>query len=338
MPIVVPLMFSLDLINIDFPTFRQKQYELTQHLRIRKVPPITINDENHRGNTPSNVTNHGEAVETQDYIFYINDRLQVFRADKDFSNIKILLHQTQGFNYSNLNVVGDWLYYRHKNTFYRMDFEGNNCTKVFSMSHMYRPHFIGNWIYFYTYTDRRIYKVDINGNNLQTLNALPIVDMTVYGDRIFYSFSIDDTHFLRSMDFNGENQETIAEIGAYKMVVQDDYLFYVDTANNNLCRWDMVNLEKRELTQEKVLNFSVDGEYIYYNHWDAEQYGYPGRGLYRLDINGGDSIQLSDDYETGHFSVINQWIIFSGTSDRQFASTKRLRKDTGEIIQMGSRY
>lgn len=337
--ILIPLLLSFNLIDTNTPTMRQMRYQLSQQLKIKKAPQITVSDKNLRGNTQSNIQNHGTAVENEDYIFYINDRFQIFRAEKDFSNPVVLLYQTQGYSYSNLNVIEDWLYYHHKNTFYRMDLDGNNNTEVFTLSGMSRPHIIGSWIYFYTYNDKRIYKMDINGNNLQVLNDVPTYEMTVYQDKIFYCFNIDETYFLRSMGLDGQNKEPPGEIGALKMVVQDDYVFYVDAVSHNLCRWDMVNKERKDLTQQNVLNFSVDGEYIYYNHWSSEQYGYPGQGLYRMDINGEDLVELSNDFDTGHFSITEEWIIYDSSQEKnESPTTKRMCKETGEITQMGYRY
>jgi len=63
------------------------------------------------GNRPENTINHGQAVESDEYIFYVEDYLNLVRVSTKFEDKEYLIEEGEGYGLADLNIVEEWLYF-----------------------------------------------------------------------------------------------------------------------------------------------------------------------------------------------------------------------------------
>jgi len=63
------------------------------------------------GNRPENTINHGQAVESDEYIFYVEDHLNLVRVSTKFEDKEYLIEEGEGYGLADLNIVEEWLYF-----------------------------------------------------------------------------------------------------------------------------------------------------------------------------------------------------------------------------------
>lgn len=130
----------------------------------RNVDRIEIQDTNALGNTENNTNNYGYGAEYNDYIFYVEDHLNLVRTTKDFQDKTYLIEKSSGTGISRLNIVDDWIFYSSGKTLSRMRIDGANNETIYKMGYLIDIHVLGDCIYFINPSDKfTVYRMDVNG-------------------------------------------------------------------------------------------------------------------------------------------------------------------------------
>ena len=85
---------------------------------------------------------------------------------------------------------------------------------------------------------------------------------------------------------------------------------------------------------DRVLSkFIVAGDSIYYS-LKSEDVGYPGKGLYRIGLDGGLSEKITDGESVESMSSIGDWLLFHSGEGHGWPTLKRMSTKGRTIIEM----
>lgn len=300
--------------------------------KMRNSQTITINDNSVNGNIVGNTNNYGYAAESNEYIYYI-DGLNIIKADKTFQNKDVLISKSQGTGFNRLNIIDDWVFYTSGKSLNRMAFDGTENKTIYSTSYLLDINTIGKWLFFINFSDNyNIYRIDVNGQNLQRFIDIEATDLATYEDRLIYSYKDNDRVYVESVDLDGNNRKT--EFETYGEVrdlskLNGDY-YYIDN-DSKLVRNEGDNFESTQtLINQKISSYIIIDDKIYYSLRTSDK-GHTGDGLYRMELDGSGSIIVSDISMVSGFSHVGNYLLYESSDDNQFPSLKRMDLDTGKI-------
>ena len=301
--------------------------------KMKNTKTVTINDKSINGNTVGNTNNYGYAVENDEYIYYIEENLSIIRTDKEFQDKDILISKSQGTGFNRLNIIDDWIFYMSGKSLNRMEIDGTNNKAIYSMSYLLDINTIGEWLFFINFADNySIYKIDVNGQNLQRFINVEATDIATYGDRLIYSYADNDKVYVASVDFEGNNGKTefIAE-GEVRHLSKSNGYYYHINEDLMLVRNEGENYElTQEITNQKISSYIIIDDKIYYSLRTSDK-GHPGDGVYRMELDGSGKILILDTSNVSGFSHVGNWLLYESSDDNGIPSLKRLNLDTGQI-------
>ncbi|MDY0236560.1 MAG: DUF5050 domain-containing protein [Gudongella sp.] len=300
--------------------------------QMRDVQLIEIKDSKSVGNTVSNSNNYGNAVETEDYILYVENYLNLIKADKDLNNKEYLIQRSGGSGIDRLSVVEDWIFYSSE-YYNRMKIDGSEDTILYKMSYLMEPQVVGNWIYFINFQDNHnVYRMDVNGQNLTRFLQKGVSDLAIYDDRLFYSCLDGERGYVESIDLDGGNKllefETDSSIRNLSRWNND---WYYINGDYRLVRTDGKDPDVYQVPiDDNVSSYIITEEGIFYS-LHGDDVGYPGDGLYKMDHIGYNKTLISDEKRVEGFAHVSNWILFSSSDDQMHPVLKRIDLNTGEI-------
>ena len=195
------------------------------------------------------------------------------------------------------------------------------------------PQVVGNWIYFINYQDNfTVYRMDVNGQNLERFIEKEVMDLGVYDDRLFYSGLKDKKGFVESIDFDGKNR---------RLEFETDSLVRDFTRWNN--EWYYINGDSRLIRTEgkdpdvyqvpiddNVHSYIITEQGIFYS-LQGEEEEYISQGLYKMDHFGYDKTLIADEKNVEGFAHIGEWLLYSSFNEKMSTRLKRVDLNTGEI-------
>lgn len=325
--VTIPILINLGIVY--------KIESCYHEFKVRNIEKISLKENFTLGNSQNNINNYGGIAENDDYIFYFKDHLELCRSDKNFKNETYLIDKSSGSGMSYLNVIDDWIFYRSGKTLNRMKVDGTKKETIYYLGYILDIHVLDNWIYFINYSDNfKIYKMDVNGQNLHRINDTSVQDISIYENRIYYSYEKDGEEYLESMDLNGQMKQLIGNILADDLVKYNGAMYYTNNTDFKLYKYDLKNdKEPQIMIDEEISSFLIVDDWIYFSK-KAEDVGYPGTGLFRIDINGKNKQKINDDNDIEYLSSIGDWVLFLSGEDNRYPSLKRINIKNNMIIQM----
>lgn len=174
----------------------------------------------------------------------------------------------------------------------------------------------------------------MNGQNLERVINLPVYDIAIYDNRLFYSCRDDDEGFLESVDLKGQDQKTEMDITVRDLIRWDEYYYFKGHDDYKLYRCEISRgWEPEVLVDGKVSSYIVTGFGIYYS-LHSRDVGYPGVGLYKIGLDGTGNTLLGHAQRIKSLSQVGDWIFFASSVDNTYPSQKRLDLWTDEITVM----
>lgn len=324
--IMYVLFYKLDVDGI----LREKYYD---HL-LNKIPRITIGDDSIEGNTESNVNNYALIAEAGGYYYYTKNDCQIYRSDSNFNNETALIENNDSSGKDTINVVGDWIFFRHGNKIERIKTDGTGMDTIYRKGFSIDMRVIGNWVYFvnipYSSGIEAIYKMDVNGQNLQALSEEKVVDMAIYNDRIYYCLEdYDGIYYLKTMNLHGGEKKVLSNIATRNMVVEEENIYYIDGEDSKLYKYKICDSTVEKLSDERVGYFAVDHSWIFYTLILPEDSAWRYKGLYRMDKDGGNVIALDGESYINERSLglLKDWVLYNSTDGDSPPKLMRIRKD-----------
>jgi len=180
------------------------------------------------------------------------------------------------------------IYYSYSNGFFSMNTDGTDQQKLNDVfaRHM---HIVDNKIYFINSNYRGyIFSMNIDGTDLQQLNEEYVSGINIIDGWIYYMNSIYHNNSI--------------SIGNITSIGNQD-------GNNGtgICKMRTDGSERQLLINDKVNDFVVVGDIIYYSTWD---------GIFSIGINENNRQQLNDTFSWS-VNVIGDWIFYIDSSNEK---------------------
>ncbi|MFA5576030.1 MAG: DUF5050 domain-containing protein [Tissierellaceae bacterium] len=290
---------------------------------IKNVEVIDIAPDRVIGNSVVNTNNYGFAVENDDYIFYIDDELSLVRVDKDFQNKKLLIEMPSR-SIMRLNIAGDWIYYSSGETLNRISFDGSSNETIYKLGYLLNIYMKDNWIYFINFSDNsNVYKMDLNGGNLERFLMVNSSDIAIYGDRMIFSHLKDEKPYVESIGLDGSDRRLEFEDIAESLVIYGDYYYYIGE-NYRLYRRTMDKSTKPQiLVDSEVSSYTIAGNEIFYSLHSSDV-GYPGKGLYKIGLDGRENVQITNMEKVQGFAKVGNWLLFHSLDGQHLPRLNRM--------------
>ncbi|MCR3956510.1 MAG: DUF5050 domain-containing protein [Gudongella sp.] len=297
---------------------------------MRNIEPVVKGQAGEMGNTVDNTNNYGYGVETEDYFIYVEDHMNLVRTGKDFQAEEYLIQKSGGSGVSRLNVAGGWVFYSSGESYNRMKLDGTEEGTIYKQGYVMEPHIIGEWIYFINFHDNQnVYRMDLNGQNLERFIKENVSDLAVYDNRLFYSYMEGEMGHVESVRVDGEDRRLE---------------FQTDSSVRNLSRWEndwyYMNGDYRLIRtdgkdpdiyqvpiDDNVSTYIITEVGIFYS-LHGEEVGYPGDGLYRMDHFGLDKTLEADTEWVEGLAYLGDWLIYHSSDDRMPPGVKMIDLDS----------
>ena len=299
------------------------------------------------GNTSGNLVNIGYVAQQGDWIYFscLNDYGKTAKlADNTTSLYKMRTDGTEktemlnNFPASEINVIGDWIYYRKNNLLYKIRTDGTDETSI-SSNKAAGIVVVSDWIYYSNLSDQGfLYKIHTDGKEDTKLNNVCSLNINVVGDWIYYLTSIYDNnqmyYAINKIRTDGTNETKIISGSGnrecyFGMTVVGDWIYYenvdigsgttfsADTAETTLYKIRTDGTGGTELINDNTINlFNVNGDWIYCTDENNK--------IYKIHVDGTGNTKIEAD-NFGTINVLGDWIYYFNRSDS--ASLYRIRTD-----------
>lgn len=330
---VLPLLVVL-LPTVFYSGF-YADFKVSQHNRQAQArEKLEIGDNQAVGNSEANSNNYGNVAEYGDWIFLVEDHLNLVRKTKDLQETTYLIKAYSGTGINQLNIVDGWIFYSQGEKLNRMRTDGTRQETIYELGYQTDIHVIGDTIYFISFErNSALYRMDVNGQNLERLVNKPVRDLAIYDGRIFYSYEEDGSGFLESVDLEGKDSRIELAMATDCLIRWGGHFYFLDTADSRLYRAEVGGDRQPELlVNSPVSSFVVTGQGIYYSLHSRDG-GYPGQGLYKVSADGTANALLAKVQWVEGLGVTEDWLFFQGARDG-YTSQFRLDLRTDEIVEV----
>jgi hypothetical protein len=245
---------------------------------------------NLRGNRGNNLVNGGHAAEQGGWIYFTDksvDHRSLCKVRKDGTGFK----RIYGGYISNINVIGDWIYYSESSGISKIKTDGSSYTVVHS-STVFDFSIIGEWIY---YSADGIYKMKTDGSESRKICNDKAVGFNIEGEWIYYS-NINDKNKLYKIRVDGSSRRRMTSEAVGFINVTKDWIYYKSFDHkDNIYRIKSDGTRREKVLDYEVNMFNAAEDKILFENWGD------GGALYMTDINGNNLVKLTD----GHYNSIS---------------------------------
>jgi predicted small secreted protein len=276
---------------------------------------ILQGDINKLGNTNANINNNVKVAKQGDWIFYFVNRWNTIlcREKTDGTN-KAYMKNVVG---ENLNVIGDSIYFTSGNYIYKHLINGGNETK-FDIGFVGNVYVAGEWIYYSSYSDDKIYTIKTDGTGKRILINCRAKSFNIVDDKIYYINSDDTYYSLYMMNLDGSNNTKVRSYYYQDMVIYNNNIYYKYPYKGNegkLYSGAVGGKSEKKLCDDIVGKINVYNDVIYYiNESDKNN-------IYRINIDGTGRKKLLD-VNTWGISIIDEWIYYNKFDDGNLYKVK----------------
>jgi outer membrane protein assembly factor BamB len=277
------------------------------------------------GNTPGNIVNDGKIAQNDGWIYYRN------QADHG-SLYRIKIDGTGRQKLSDdapnfINVVGDWVFYFNfdDRKVYKIDVNGRNREVV--IEGLVSSVFVSDGLIYYRY-DNLIYKLDIESNQKAQLNEDECGNIFVIDGWIYYNAFSGGLYKMR-IDGTEKIKLTDNRCGPV-FIVEDDWIYYVNRNDNDyIYRMRTDGTEYTLFISDRAEYINAAEGWVFYTNLDDDE------TIYRIRTDGTERERLNNDESYG-IHVIGNWIYYvkwNTRSWRMFEENEiyRMRFDGSEL-------
>lgn len=334
---IVALIIVLALVSI--PIFQELgipleiKKKLHNHF-VKKVQVIEIQSDGILGNSIQNINNQGHGVENEDYIFYVENHLNLVRVNKEYGDKTYLIQKSEGSNISRLNLAGDWIFYTRGEALNRIRIDGTDDETIYKSGYALDLHLKDNWLYFINLEDNfNVYKIDINGRGLQRFLDLSASDIALYDNKMIVSYDSNGKSYVESISLDGVDRKLELEAVANNLVKWDGYYYFIGE-DHKLYRNKTDGITAPELlVDEEVSSYVITDDKIFYSLHSGDV-GYPGQNIFKINLDGTHSSLIFNTERVEGFTKVGDFIIFHSSEGDYESKIKRLNILTNEIELM----
>lgn len=258
------------------------------------------------GNRRNNLVNSGLAVGAGDWFYFTDKDLtnSLYKMKKDGTMIE-KLHD--GY-ISNLNIVGDWIYFLDSNKICKIKTDGGDYQVIIDNIHTNEFIIIGDWIYF---EEDGLNKIMLDGSHRSKIISGSISSFNIDGDWIYYC-KINDKNKLYKVRIDGSNNTKLSEDTCGFINISNGWIYYKNfNDDNRVYKIKLDGTNKNKVTNNPVNYFNVIGDTIIYE----------GNGNLSKTASNGENETVITDTEYNCISIVDDYIFcykFDETSKKVF--------------------
>ncbi len=223
----------------------------------------------------NNSTVQGKIFSNGDYIYYMNNNNRI-------CSINIYTKKTnclkKSFDHYNITGVRDGLICLRANSEIKfrniepcvllVDIEGNIKYR-YNINSTYADFYKDSIYFFNADDDNRLYKIELENNNITKLCDSQGQILRIYNDKIYFN-NKQDGNYLYSVDINGANERIISDnFNSYAFDLDSNNLYVQDYNEKRLYRVDLDTGEKNISVDSKIGVFTVIQDNVYYTKYDG---------------------------------------------------------------------
>lgn len=172
--------------------------------------------------------------------------------------------------------------------------------------------------------------MDVNGRNLERFMDVKAEDIALYDDIMIFSHQVNGKGYVESIDLNGSDSKVELEVSAKDLTRWDGYYYFIG-GDYGLYKSPIdENKEPQLLIDNKVSSYLVTDSGIYYS-LHSEDVGYPGKGVYKIELDGTGNTLIKDTERVEGFIKTGEWLLFISSDNKSLPELRRLNLITGEI-------
>lgn len=286
------------------------------------------NDEFVIGNTPGNIMNNGYFCENGDTIYFANtndyDKLYLMNLEcKDFKRINTM-------SVSDINCAGRYLYFAGRSNefkdakknsgtvgsvlssggigLYRTDRKGKHEYVLYDNT-IGNAILSGNYLYYQHYDKQnglQLYKTKIDEREGSKLFDTKINPAGIDNGHMYFS-NTKDNHNIYKMSLLDTSYDVVYEGNTSNTLVFQNKIYFLDLDNNYaLTRVNLDGTDPEVIVNERVLtyNFSIDGDFIYYQIDNQDK-----SRMCQMDLSTmKENILLKGNFD--HINVTSKYVFF----------------------------
>ncbi|MFL2078281.1 DUF5050 domain-containing protein [Marinilactibacillus psychrotolerans] len=243
------------------------QAKVMYHNAFADKNEVVAQTEDILGNSAENILNQGIGVANEEYNFYVEDETAIVRTDKNYQNKEYLIEKEDSV-YSDLNIVGDWLYYVEGTAISRIKTDGSDKEVIQNIDIPMDVQISGEWIYYISIEDEsNVYRMNLNGENLERYLDVYANSIAVYEDYMILSYSEDEDDYkpnIERVNLKDKSREVQFDLVSTNLIEWDGYYYYTG-ANSKLMRVQIETPSNPEvLVDEYVTSFTITDQSLIY--------------------------------------------------------------------------
>ena len=288
-----PIILSNKIVSLAGETVISSKKESIANINLiggKAITPNSIFDDLNtsveNGNTKGNAQNLGLAVKAGEWTYHKDNKYGfIFKSSSDGSKTIQLNSEDSYF----INVVDQWIYYTDlEGNVFRIGTDGKDRKAIGGVIADYIE-VEGNYIYYLVAAGEgwKLNRMDLEGNNNQFIANVNSLNVMVKGNWVYCSDDVNGGIYKFDIN-NKDNRINITQDIVSFMVLENDFIYYLnDEGVLNKINLDGTN--GKVLTNNSVLVFNVQGDYVYYSN--ANDSG----KMYKMDLSGNQNAKLVDD-------------------------------------------
>lgn len=153
--------------------------------------------------------------------------------------------------------------------------------------------------------------------------------MAIYNGKIYYSYENRGDAYFQVMNIDGTGKQFLCNIKTRNMIVDEEYIYYLDDVEEILYRMSLKDKSIEKLSNEQILKFIKDDDWIFYTLKDPNNSDWRYKGLFRMNSDGSNVLALdSENYldESG-FGITDDFVFYVSTNGKVLPSLKIINKD-----------
>jgi len=267
------------------------------------------------GNTLGNIINCGYAALKGEWIYYqnLNDGCKLYKIKTDGTACIKVCDDKAAF----INITGAWIYYTNIDDgkkIYKIRTDGIGRVK-FNNDYCWRVIIEGDWIYYSGFYTAIIYKMKIDGTQMQKIGDEKGDFLNVANDFIYF---IKNRNELCKIKTDGTGSRKISNGKFISIIAAGNFIYFINTDDaNKLYKIQTDGKNICKICDDSGDSINIAGDWIYYtNKSDSGK-------LYKIKTDG-TSRQKLNDVSSSNINIAGIWIYFQNNDQKKLY---RIRTD-----------
>ncbi|MBI9015506.1 MAG: DUF5050 domain-containing protein [Clostridiales bacterium] len=160
-------------------------------------------------------------------------------------------------------------------------------------------------IYFATYYENGLYRMNLDGTSMEKLDIGMIIDIYISDDILYYSDYPGDAA-LKLINLSNNTKGNMLNSLSYNIIIKDEYLYYINDDDFSIYQYNISNNITERLISETASKFCVVKDDIYFFSSSLKRFNIASQELTTLNKS-----------LVGSFVINGNWIYYVALPDKE---------------------